>query len=83
MVAIEPARVTTLTYVHENGHEVFSGIVDTTNLEIFRDFLTLLPVDRDLVVSIAALEIRVPEAAMLLVERCRSLRWGRLILSAG
>jgi hypothetical protein len=84
MLAIDTGvpRLTTLTYVFERDRAIFRGVVDATNLEIFRDFLGLLPVDRDIVVSIAELDLRVPEASSLLVDRARSLPPGcRLILT--
>ena len=73
--------VTTLTYAHHGDHAVFEGIVDATNLEIFHDFLSLLPTAGDVEVSIAGLELRVPEASIMLVDLVRALPPGsRLIL---
>jgi hypothetical protein len=74
---------TILTYAHDGDRAVFEGVVDATNLEIFRDFLSLLPAAGDVVVSIAGLDLRIPQASMLLVDRARSLApTGRLIVIA-
>ena len=74
--------VTTLTYVHERGRAIFRGVVDATNLEIFRDFLALLPTDGDVVISIAELDLRMPDASSLLVDLARSLLPGcRVVLT--
>jgi len=86
MVAMDTGapRLTTLTYVHERGRAVFRGVVDATNLEIFRDFLLLLPTEGDVVISIADLEIRHADAASLLVDRARTIGGGgRLVLTVG
>jgi hypothetical protein len=71
---------TILTYSHDGGRAVFAGVVDATNLEIFRDFLSLLGTERDIVISIAELDLRTPEASMLLVERARALAPGRRLV---
>jgi hypothetical protein len=72
---------TVLTFSHHGDRAVFAGVVDTTNLEIFRDFLSLLPPEGDAIVSIAEVDLRIPEASMLLVERARALApSGRLII---
>jgi hypothetical protein len=77
------SRETTLTYVRAADRATFSGAVDATNIEIFRDLLALLPTDDDVVVSIADLELRVPEASSLLIETARALKAGqRLILTS-
>lgn len=57
----------------------------TRNLEIFRDFLAILPAGEDIVISIADLDIRVPEASSLLVERARSMGPARrlILMAAG
>jgi hypothetical protein len=73
---LHPSRQTTLTYVHEADRAVFTGVVDATNIEIFRDFLAMLPSRGDVVIDIADLELRVPEAASLLVETARVLGEG-------
>lgn len=79
-----PARsVTTLTYTHHGERAVFHGIVDTTNLEIFRDFLSLLPTQGDVEVSIAGLELRMPEASTLLVDHLRALPPGSRLIWVG
>lgn len=83
MVTLDTGRPTTLTYVQERGQAVFRGVVDPTNLEIFRDFLELLPVDQDVVISIAGLDIREPRASSLLVDRVRSLAPGRRLILTG
>ena len=82
VASVGSALKTILTYAHHGGRAVFGGVVDATNLEIFRDFLELLPTEGDVVVSIADLDLRLPEASMLLVERARALApAGRLILA--
>jgi hypothetical protein len=73
---VQPTRETTLTYVHDADRSVFRGVVDATNIEIFRDFLAMIPPDRDVVLDIGDLEIRVAEAASLLVDRARTLEDG-------
>lgn len=85
MVALDIRQPdTTLTYAHDGTVASFEGVVDATNLEIFRDFLAMLPSRGDVVLSIADLELRIPEAALLLVERARTLVGGaRLVLVAG
>jgi hypothetical protein len=81
-VRLHPTRETTLTYVHETDRAIFTGVVDATNIEIFRDFLAMLPSRGDVVIDIAQLELRVPEAASLLVETARVLgRGGKLVLT--
>jgi hypothetical protein len=77
---LHPTRETTLTYVHEADRAVFTGVVDATNIEIFRDFLAMLPSRGDAVIDIARLELRVPEAASLLVETARVLGEGRKLV---
>jgi len=77
---LHPTRETTLTYLHEADRAVFTGVVDATNLEIFRDFLAMLPARGDAVIDIAELELRVPEAATLLVETVRILGEGRKLV---
>jgi hypothetical protein len=77
---LDPTRETTLTYVHEDDRAVFAGAVDATNIEIFRDFLAMLPTRGDVVIDIAELELRVPEAASLLVETARILGEGRKLI---
>lgn len=85
MVATTPqvSPETTLTYVQDGGRSIFRGAVDVTNIEIFRDLLAMLPSpDADVVISIGDLELRVPEAASLLVETVRGLGEGhRLVLT--
>jgi hypothetical protein len=67
--------------VHDGAVATFEGVVDATNLEIFRDFLAMLPPRGDVVLSIADLDLQVPEAALLLVDRARALAGaGRLVL---
>jgi hypothetical protein len=81
---LQPTRETTLTYLHEVDRAVFTGVVDATNIEIFRDFLAMLPPRGDAVIDISELELRVPEAASLLVETARVLGDGRrLVLTVG
>lgn len=80
---IGPSTDTTLTYVHDGARAVFHGVVDVTNLEIFRDFLSLLPSSGDVIVSIADLDLRVAEASQLLLDRARAIGdAGRLVLVA-
>jgi hypothetical protein len=74
MVALDIRQpVTTLTYAHDGTVATFEGVVDATNLEIFRDFLAMLPSRGDVVVSIADLDLRVPDAALLLVDLARAI----------
>jgi hypothetical protein len=82
MVALDIRHpVTTLTYAHDGTVATFEGVVDATNLEIFRDFLAMLPSRGDVMVSIADLDLRVPDAALLLVDLARALGGaGRLVL---
>jgi hypothetical protein len=54
--------------------------VDATNIEIFRDLLGMLPSSGDAVIDVAELELRVPEAATLLVETARILGEGRKLV---
>jgi hypothetical protein len=81
---LQPTRETTLTYLHEADGTVFTGVVDASNIEIFRDLLAMLPTGGDAVIDISGLEFRVPEAASLLVETARILGEGRrLVLTVG
>ena len=77
---LHPTRETTLTYVHEDDRALFTGVVDATNIEIFRDLLAMLPSRGDVVIGIAELELRIPEAASLLVETARILGEGRKLI---
>lgn len=81
---VEQPPLTTLTYAHDGRIARFEGVVDATNLEIFRDFLAMLPSAGDVVIAVDALDLRVPQAAAMIVDRARTLgRVGRLVIDAG